>query len=91
VRRLRANAEKYRIDPNRFGAWGPSAGGHLVAILGLTRKTNNFDVGEHLEISSQVQVVVSHFGPTDFLHIIAYTLASKCRNMFRNVSETIIS
>ncbi|MFA7485924.1 MAG: alpha/beta hydrolase, partial [Phycisphaerae bacterium] len=26
VRWLRANSENYNIDPNRFGAWGPSAG-----------------------------------------------------------------
>ncbi|MDA0590183.1 MAG: alpha/beta hydrolase, partial [Planctomycetota bacterium] len=30
VRWLRANAEKYKIDPNRIGVVGDSAGGHLV-------------------------------------------------------------
>jgi acetyl esterase/lipase len=69
VRWLRANAENYRLDPNRFGAWGASAGGHLVAMLGLTGIKNPFDVGEHLEISSQVQAVVDYFGPTDFLQM----------------------
>jgi acetyl esterase/lipase len=69
VRWLRANAKKYRLNPNRFGAWGESAGGHLVAMLGLTGNTNTFDVGEHLEMSSQVQAVVDHFGPTDFLQM----------------------
>ncbi len=34
VRWLRAHADEYYIDPNRFGAWGASAGGHLVALLG---------------------------------------------------------
>ena len=69
VRWLRVNAEKYGLDPNRFGAWGSSAGGHLVAMLGLTGMSNTFDVGEYLEISSQVQVVVDQFGPTDFLQM----------------------
>lgn len=69
TRWLRANAKKYRLCPNRFGAWGESAGGHLVAMLGLTGNTNTFDVGEHLEMSSQVQAVVDHFGPTDFLQM----------------------
>lgn len=36
IRFLRANAEKYNIDPNRIGVWGASAGGHLVALLGTT-------------------------------------------------------
>ncbi len=69
VRWLRANAKKYRLNPNRFGAWGESAGGHLAALLGVTGNTNTFDVGEHLEISSRVQAVVDHFGPTDFLQM----------------------
>ncbi len=47
VRWLRANAKKYRLDPNRFGAWGESSGGHLVAMLGLIGDTNTFDVGEY--------------------------------------------
>ncbi len=69
VRFLRANAEKYNLDSNRFGAWGPSAGGHLVAMLGTAGDVNEFDVGEHLEFSSRVQAVVDYFGPTDLLQM----------------------
>lgn len=36
VRWLRANAETYGIDPDNFAAWGASAGGNLVAMLGTT-------------------------------------------------------
>ena len=36
IRFLRANAKKFNIDPGRIGVWGSSAGGHLVAMLGLT-------------------------------------------------------
>ncbi|MCC9604312.1 alpha/beta hydrolase fold domain-containing protein [Blastopirellula sp. JC732] len=67
VRWLRANAEKYGINPNRFGVWGSSAGGHLVAMLGTTSDTENFDVGEHLDVSSRVQAVCDYYGPTDLL------------------------
>lgn len=35
IRWLRVHADEYRIDPNRFGVWGASAGGHLVALLGV--------------------------------------------------------
>jgi len=69
VRWLRANAETYRLDPNHFGAWGESAGGYLAAMLGTTGKIDTFDIGENLDVSSQVQVVVDHFGPTDFLQM----------------------
>ena len=74
VRWLRAHAAHYRLDPGRFGAWGPSAGGHLVAMLGATGSVTTFEVGEHLDVSSRVQAVVDYFGPTDFLHMDAHRL-----------------
>ena len=69
VRWLRANAAAYRLDPNSFAAWGSSAGGHLVAMLGTTGDVEEFEVGENLEVSSRVQAVVDYFGPTDFLQM----------------------
>ena len=69
VRWLRANAKKFNLDPSRFGAWGPSAGGHLAAMLGTTGDVKEFDVGENLAFSSRVQAVVDYFGPTDFLQM----------------------
>jgi acetyl esterase/lipase len=69
VRWLRANAQKYSLDPNHFGAWGASAGGHLVAMLATTGDVKEFDVGEYLTVSSRVQAVADYFGPTDFLQM----------------------
>jgi len=66
VRYLRANAGKYGFDPNQFGVWGASAGGHLVALLGTTGDVKEFDKGENLNVSSRVQAVCDYFGPTDF-------------------------
>jgi acetyl esterase/lipase len=74
VRWLRAHAGGFRLDPDRFAAWGPSAGGHLAAMLGTTGDTTEFDVGEHLDQSSRVQAVVDYFGPTDFLQMDAHRL-----------------
>ena len=74
VRWLRANAETYRLDPNRFAVWGSSAGGHLVAMLGTAGDVDTFEVGENLEVSSKVQAVVDYFGPTDFLQMDAQRL-----------------
>ena len=61
VRWIRASAETYRLNPNRFAAWGASAGGHLVAMLGTAGDITEFEVGENLEVSSQVQAVVNYF------------------------------
>lgn len=74
VRWLRANAETYRLNPNRFAAWGSSAGGHLVAMLGTMGDIAEFEVGENLKESSRVQAVVDYFGPTDFLQMDAQSL-----------------
>ncbi|HOC58080.1 MAG TPA: alpha/beta hydrolase [Verrucomicrobiota bacterium] len=70
VRWLRANASKHNLDPNRFIAWGGSAGGHLVALLGTSGGVAELegDVND-LKESSRVQAVVDWFGPTDFLRI----------------------
>ncbi len=66
VRWLRANAATYRINPDRIGAVGFSAGAHLACLLGLTRKDDGLEgTGGNAEQSSAVQAVVSFFGPTD--------------------------
>lgn len=74
VRWLRAQAQRFNLDPRRFGAWGESAGGHLVAMLGVTGAVKEFEVGENLEESSHVEAVVDYFGPTDFLQMDAHRL-----------------
>src|SRR5262249_22409445 len=67
VRWLRANAKKYKINPERFGAVGFSAGGHLVSLLGTSDKDDALEGnGGNPEQSSRVQAVVNFFGPTDF-------------------------
>ncbi len=74
VRWLRAHAAEYRLAPDRFAAWGSSAGGHLAAMLGTTGDAKNFDVGANLDQPSRVQAVVDYFGPTDFLQMDAHRL-----------------
>ena len=72
VRFLRGNAETYGLDPERFGAWGSSAGGHLVALLGTTCGVPDAEgtLGDHLDQSSRVQAVCDFFGPTNFLVLL---------------------
>ena len=68
IRFLRKHAELLRIDPKRFAAFGDSAGGHLVALLGLTG--NNPELEGKIGItegSSAVSCVINWFGPTDLV------------------------
>ena len=65
VRSLRANAAYYNLDPDRIGAIGVSAGGHLVSLLGTTDASAGWDVGEYLDQSSRVQAVIALAGVMD--------------------------
>ena len=67
IRYLRANARHFHIDPAAIGAWGQSAGGHLVALLGTARRSAGWDIGAYDKESSSVQAVVDMAGPSDLL------------------------
>ena len=74
VRWLRANANRYHVDPNRIGVWGASAGGHLVACLGTMADVREYEEdGGYPGVSSAVQAVVDFYGPTDFVTPGTYT------------------
>lgn len=68
IRFLRANAARFDLDPNRIGAWGHSAGGHLVSMLGTTDVGAGFEGdGGYLDQSSRVQAVVDMCGRADLI------------------------
>lgn len=56
LQHLRANADKYGIDPDRVALWGESAGGYLVTMAGL-------------DPSNNIKAVVNKFGAMDFAGI----------------------
>ena len=66
VRWMRANAEKYGINPDKLAAIGGSAGGHLAMMLGYSPGVAELEgTGGHQEYSSAVQAVVNFYGPVD--------------------------
>ncbi|MDP1860645.1 MAG: alpha/beta hydrolase [Gemmatimonadaceae bacterium] len=80
IRHLRANASNYRIAPDRIGAWGSSAGGHLAAFLGVTGGIVEFEdaaLGNATQ-SSRVQAVVDWFGPSDLAKMDVDGTAQGC-------------
>ena len=67
VRWVRANAARYKVDPDRVGATGGSAGGHLAQFLGVTAEVKEFEGdGGNPGVSSRVACVVNVYGPSDF-------------------------
>jgi acetyl esterase/lipase len=69
IRWLRANASEYGFDPEKIAVWGTSAGGHLVAMLGVSGDVGELEgsIGSHGEVSSEVTCVVNFFGPSELL------------------------
>ena len=73
IRWTRANAGRYRIDPDRIATLGGSAGGHLSGFMGATNGIDRFEgEGDHRGISSRVQASVVMCGPMSLLlpHIV---------------------
>jgi gluconolactonase len=69
VRFIRSHARDYRIDPNRIGITGGSAGGHLSLMQGTAGDRGNPKAKDAVErTSSRVQAVACFFPPTDFLN-----------------------
>lgn len=68
VKYLRANAQLYHLNPDKFAAWGSSAGGNIAAMLATSADTPSLvdtSLG-YADVSDAVQAAVDWFGPLYF-------------------------
>lgn len=66
VRWLRQNADRLRLDPERIGVIGGSAGGHLAAMVALTEPGDGLDpAAPDSEVSFAVKCCVNLYGIAD--------------------------
>lgn len=74
VRWLRANAARYKVNPNKVAASGGSAGGHLASLVGTTADVQTLEGnGGNPGFSSRVQAVVAFNGVYDFVSLLPKT------------------
>ncbi len=68
IRWVRANADKYGMDPDYIAIGGTSAGGHIASLVGLTNGVEKFegDMGNK-EFSSDVQAVLDIDGAINLM------------------------
>jgi len=89
VRFLRARAEDFNLNPQKFGTWGSSAGGTLAALLGTTCSVPELEGAElgNADQSSCVQAVVDWFGLVDLLKMEEQFAGTDCPANFNNVDS----
>ena len=78
VRFLKAHAEEYNLDANRIAAWGDSAGGYMVNMLGVSSgvaELEDLTMGNP-DQSSSVKAVIDYYGPSNFVTIKAEHIAN---------------
>nr|WP_225208982.1 alpha/beta hydrolase [Limosilactobacillus walteri] len=85
IRYIRANAERFQADPNRFVAMGESAGGHMASMLGVTNGLKQFDKGFNLEYSSNIQAAVPFYGVVDPLTAKEGSISNDFDFVYRNL------
>lgn len=63
MRWVRSHAQEYKIDPERIGMWGFSAGGHLVGIVGTHFDDGNPQASDPIDrVSDRPDFVISSYG-----------------------------
>ena len=69
VRYIRYNADKFKIDPNKFGIHGGSAGGHLSLAVAMADENIDTAANDPVDrVSSRVQAAAVLYPPTDFMN-----------------------
>ncbi len=71
IRFLRANAERFGIDPDRIGCYGQSLGGNTALMVAISAEDENLEgtIGGNSGVSSRVQAAVAGFAWSDLLNM----------------------
>ena len=72
IRFLRANADKYGIDPGKLAFWGTSSGGNTALMVALTGDDPRYETEEYSGVSDSVCCALDCFGPTDLPVLLSW-------------------
>jgi acetyl esterase/lipase len=67
IRYIKQHASEYKIDPDRLGLSGASAGGHLATLAAVTPEEGEPNGPPLLRHNTNVKAAAIFFPPTDFL------------------------
>ena len=85
IRYMKAHAAKYQIDPNRIVVMGESAGGHLASMVAVTNGLSQFDEGQYLDYTSEVQAAVPWYGVVNLLSAKQGSRTNDFDFVYRNI------
>ncbi len=86
IRFLKANAQKFSVDAEKICVVGDSVGGYLAAFAAVTNNAEMFNVGENLDVSSEIVAAVDLYGPSD-LRQIAETFPVELQNLYNSAGS----
>lgn len=74
---MKANADKYQVNPERIVLAGASAGGHLVLLAAYSPDHPQLNPPDVQRCDLSVRAVVSYYGPTDLRACYQHTGQSR--------------
>ncbi len=85
IRFIRTSADRFKIDANRIGITGGSAGGHLSLMMATAGRQAKPDAKDPVDrASSRVQAIACFFPPTDFMNY-----GQEGRDVFKALEEEL--
>jgi acetyl esterase/lipase len=81
IRWVKGHADEYKIDADRLGLMGASAGGHLACLAAVTASNGNVESNDEKQsVSTRVQAVAVFFPLTDFLDFSGKAIDARADN-----------
>lgn len=90
IRWVKGHADDYKVDRNRLGLMGASAGGHLACLAAVTATSGKSETSaEQASVGTDVKAVAVFFPPTDFLDFGGKAIDARAEDGFGPVARRL--